>query len=454
MSNLPPQYLEQIHNSLNQAFDYCTREDKLKIEKLEAKIHILERCSQEDHVKITNLENEILNLKQTIESQQKDIEKLKQETARGANRVSISPKRELSAAASYELGDNAPGKTKCAIENVHLLPTQYSDTEDEVALSEMASSPVKIDGQCIVKQSAAEHASSPINVSPKRRLSSIKTSSSPGTTIKLRKLNDHISGNGIFKIKSEENKLSSLAVDLELKQDLFNNRPGSLLHHEQRDESPLPLYMKRESDEVYGDVEEIADSQEDDAIYSTPSSQKTSSSPIVIPKHLNSVLQTRQYLTQYYTDKFVTDPSFKINLSRHPIKRLSWDFSDFKLNLNYQPGNFSQFIRRHNIMDKTKFDKYKTFYKLSEDQQFEDKLSQIFDKFESPPGFMKSEFPDTQELQERKKIVRERQSKRINRRLESCTIVIDQEQIGEFVFSLDILNRYVVHNRWYRQPSR
>lgn len=81
--------------------------------------------------------------------------------------------------------------------------------------------------------------------------------------------------------------------------------------------------------------------------------------------------------------------------------------------------------------------------------EFEDKLSQIFDKFQSPPGFMQSDFPDTQEYKQRQEIIKQRQLKRIERRIKDCTTIQDGKQIGEFVFGIEIFNLYVISNRWY-----
>lgn len=79
------------------------------------------------------------------------------------------------------------------------------------------------------------------------------------------------------------------------------------------------------------------------------------------------------------------DSNFKINLFRNPIKQISWDFSDFVANKNYKPDDFTQFIKRNSIMDAKRFNQYKQFYNFNHnEQEFEDKLLQIFEKFESP----------------------------------------------------------------------
>ena len=208
------------------------------------------------------------------------------------------------------------------------------------------------------------------------------------------------------------------------------------------------------------DVEQIADSQEEDEANHVISQTVIAATPepslpplIEIPKNL-TLIQTRQYLSRYYANILKSDPNFKINLHQNPIKQISWDFSDFIANKNYKPDNFTQFIKRNSIMDAKKFNQYKQFYNFNQSQQdFEDKLLQIFDKFESPPGFMQLDFPSTQELDERKRTIQERQLKRLARRIASCVTVENGVQIGEFVFGHEVLNQYVIRGRWYVEGS-
>ena len=63
---------------------------------------------------------------------------------------------------------------------------------------------------------------------------------------------------------------------------------------------------------------------------------------------------------------------------------------------------------------------------------------------------MKSEFPDTQEQIKRKEIIQQRQERRIFRRIYESTKTNDQGlQIGEFIFAIDIFNKYVINDRYF-----
>lgn len=179
-----------------------------------------------------------------------------------------------------------------------------------------------------------------------------------------------------------------------------------------------------------------------------------------IPEHYTK-LQRREYLKTYYTSKFKNSPTFKINLNTNPINEMQWIINDFKLNSNYvKPRQFKKFgisKQEQNNIDK--------FYQLagplpkkqglmwddenldSDEDSIELSESQILDKFPSPPGFMQSEFPDTQERNKRTQIIDERQSDRIERRLKQC-LMRSKGKNGEFIFQVDILNQFVELNRF------
>ena len=73
--------------------------------------------------------------------------------------------------------------------------------------------------------------------------------------------------------------------------------------------------------------------------------------------------------------------------------------------------------------------------------------SQVLDKYPSPPGFMVSEFPDIQEQHMRNRIIDERQEDRIKRRVKQC-IRSSRNKNGEFIFQVDILNKFAQQNRF------
>lgn len=70
--------------------------------------------------------------------------------------------------------------------------------------------------------------------------------------------------------------------------------------------------------------------------------------------------------------------------------------------------------------------------------------SQVMDKYLSPPGFMVALFPTTQQEQERKQLVAEKNRERVQRRVTSALTN------GEFVFYEEVLNTYVAQGRYTR----
>ncbi|KAL6450920.1 hypothetical protein SBY92_001169 [Candida maltosa Xu316] len=214
--------------------------------------------------------------------------------------------------------------------------------------------------------------------------------------------------------------------------------------------NPFDSQQQEDEDEV---VEVVEDSQEHYEEVVLSSSPVPTQVDISIPPDLVTINQQRQYRLQFYINKYENDPTFKISFKNHPVKLIGWDFSDFVVNDNYRPDEFTKFLRRNNIKDKKKYDAFKKVYGDKEEVKkfgnFDDKLSQIFDKFQSPPGFMRSEFPNTQELARRKEIIAERQKNRLNRRVQAAITVEDGVQTGEFIFGIDIFNKFVVSGRYY-----
>ena len=179
-----------------------------------------------------------------------------------------------------------------------------------------------------------------------------------------------------------------------------------------------------------------------------------STQPVIeIPPEYNTVILQRKYRLQFYIDKFNNDLEFSINFNLHPTKLIKWDYGDFIPNPNHQLDEQMKFIKRNNIKSEAKYQKFLKVFadkpEVAKFGKFEDVISQVFDKFQSPPGFMKSEFPDTQEQVKRKEIIKERQERRLIRRIfESTKVDKKGLQIGEFIFAIDIFNKYVVKDRY------
>ncbi|KAK6463668.1 hypothetical protein DFJ63DRAFT_312975 [Scheffersomyces coipomensis] len=190
-------------------------------------------------------------------------------------------------------------------------------------------------------------------------------------------------------------------------------------------------------------------------------------------------LKRIQCVINFYDKKYQTEETFMINLKINPIHEQGWKLSDFKpnpiwikkRNVSYvkTPGG-KTFERRIGIT-KSEENKIRKFYQVvnrqgedndayegitseeeddgNDDDEYEDQISQIFDKLASPPGFMQSEFPDSEERIRRREIINARQIRRLKRRIKACIQVNKfKEQMGEFVFSLEILNKYVKANRF------
>ena len=179
-----------------------------------------------------------------------------------------------------------------------------------------------------------------------------------------------------------------------------------------------------------------------------------------VPNHYTK-LQRRAYLKEYYEAKFKDSPGFKIDLNSNPINEMDWVINDFKPNPNYIKPNQV----RGNILSKNDQNNVDRFYQLagplskvpqltwnnevieSDNDSVGLSESQVLDKYPSPPGFMVSEFPDTQEQHMRNRIIDERQEDRIKRRVKQC-IRSSRNKNGEFIFQVDILNKFVQQNRF------
>lgn len=418
MGSLPSEMLEQVNNKIEEAFEKLRKEDQ-------------------DAIKRLREENEVL--KETLRTQQQELKTLRSNAlAKARSRELSSPEKgpvmnilPTSTQEKCKVGSNDINLKISPIDNIYLLSTQYSDTDEEDNVMDETSSPVKV--SYILRRESAIETTSSESISVNRRIETTRTR----TKKHLGSFGN--SNNGNFPTGSPPRK-APRHKNIELKD------------NEGVDENTPPIF--RGKIKTKDEVEQIADSQEEDTtIISQAVATPTLTPPIEIPKNL-TLIQTRQYLSSYYVSMLKIDSNFKINLFRNPIKQISWDFSDFVANKNYKPDDFTQLIKRNSIMDAKRFNQYKQFYNFNHnEQEFEDKLLQIFEKFESPPGFMQLDFPSTQELDERKRTIQERQLNRLARRIASCVTVENEVQVGEFVFGLDILNQYVVQGRWYIEES-
>ncbi|KAG7662775.1 uncharacterized protein J8A68_003698 [[Candida] subhashii] len=426
----------------------------------------LEELRKQDKQRIIDLENEIIQLKKTIQSKDEEIQRMKKrQSSREDILLSSSPikKPRLIPSSSnltrsvYDINSNKINiqtnarKSKSMYEDRHIMPTQYSDDDDEE--------------ESIIENSQDNKQDVNRNVLMK---------SSPTRGISLSRKPSVVSSSQVSVIFSPKrkligvDKLSPIKAGIKLGSIRLSPKLSPVKSTQYSSSSPVASQQKqqRQQSQLQPGVvvdDEIEDSEEEVSIIdsSGKSEDYFPDSPIIgIPKNITTILQKRQFLLKYYTDKFHNSIDFKINLIKNPINEISWDFGDFKQNPNYKPDNkHKSFIRNHKIINQQQYDKYKQFYQAvnngdvkleeEEDDDFEDKLSQIFDKFASPPGFMQSDFPNTQEQEKRKQIIKQRQLRRLARRIKSCVTLQNGIQIGEFIFTCDILNQYVIKGRWY-----
>lgn len=183
-----------------------------------------------------------------------------------------------------------------------------------------------------------------------------------------------------------------------------------------------------------------------------------------VPK-LYTALQRKDFLRKYYQLKF-QDPEFRVDLETNPVTEQNWRLSDFKPNplyyklkpinskagvlTNQQQINNRNFFKEAGYGLKSKGVEWEAGFEKEEEEDLV--YSQIFDKFPSPPGFMVSDFPDTQEDIRRKEIAKKRQEDRVQRRLKSSMAAwrTGGRVQGEFIFFEDVFNDFVREGRFKR----
>lgn len=188
-------------------------------------------------------------------------------------------------------------------------------------------------------------------------------------------------------------------------------------------------------------------------------------------------LQARDYVRNVLKDKFYNDPSFKLLIDdKNPIYNQVWQISDFKPNSNYTKATLKRKIGKTR-KEQQEIDR---FYKLAgpgiqlksiqwdksehmeaEEEEGEDddvnegdeelayrrQLSQIYDRFPSPPGFNDVDFPTTQEERKRRIETEKVQASRIRSRLKEA-----MNQKG-YLFRENILNEFVISGRLEKKNS-
>ncbi|KAG5420639.1 hypothetical protein I9W82_002520 [Candida metapsilosis] len=409
MTTVPEDLLEQVNKSIQEAFENARKEDQETIRKLQEENKALE---------------------ETLRLREEELKALKDARSNQFSPPKKGPVVQISPHSSQEVRERNSNDKKSALESIYLDPTQYSDTDEEGNAFDKTSSPIKVNFSSQKKSTNGSTIQGPVLFAPKDKevQPRIHLSTIP-----------HASNRPTSSTGSPPRKISRYrSIELKDEQGVDENTPPTSQEKVKQDE----------------EEEQIADSQDEDGsiiISQAVVSPTPPVTPIEIPTNL-TLLQQRNYLANYYSVMLKTGPGFRINLLQHPIKQISWDFGDFVFNEkeNYKPTALVKKVTQNSIKDRIKFEQFKSFYNYDDNEvEFEDILSQIFDKFQSPPGFMDSDFPDTQELDERRRTIRERQLNRLTRRLSSCVTVEDGVQVGEFVFALDVLNQYVVRGRWF-----
>lgn len=201
-----------------------------------------------------------------------------------------------------------------------------------------------------------------------------------------------------------------------------------------------PAYVKFSSSPA---KETVEDSQ-DPCVLAAPKSPEGRRRPLQdmttnsanIPGKLTK-LQRRDFLRKMLEEK-LDDESFMLDLTTNPITELPWSLTDFKPNAGSEmkppAGKIGVSLVEQNHINE--------FYKSVGGKVHEMPESQLYDKFPSPPGFMTSEFPLTQEAVERRQVVLERQNERLLRRL---ILSLRRE---EYVFYEEVFNRFVERGRF------
>ncbi|ODV78286.1 uncharacterized protein CANTADRAFT_339629 [Suhomyces tanzawaensis NRRL Y-17324] len=154
-----------------------------------------------------------------------------------------------------------------------------------------------------------------------------------------------------------------------------------------------------------------------------------------------TTLQRREFVLSYYRSQYA-GTLLRVNLATNPITEQNWIISDFRPNPGYTKrdnvttGGFTRKIG----LTRQDEDNRRRFYRAAggsdglgqssgDDDDFDDHLSQMFDKFPLPPGFMSSEFPATQEGMRRRGVVHKRQQRRLQRRILACVNVSHGRQL-------------------------
>ena len=355
--------------------------------------------------------------------------------------------------------------------------TQYSDDESMVdpqsspiKVSPIKLSPIKVSPRKVTRESVQIQKLSPIKISRKSlnilvdRLPTQYTDSS--STVKTRwSLGSGIPSSQVEVVEDSEEEYA-LATTCE--EEYYNEENGRDIvdHGEQVDEEVF-----QENREIFLEDREILLEDQDDQANGLPDlspnreeltrikNQETSgkiSIPPLTPPF--TTLQQRQHVKKFLVSNL---GSITISLEKNPISEKPWIISDFRPNPHYNKKDALMVLTKTGSrklgLTKSEEANRRKFYKMvgdevsdgdSKGEGFEDRMSQIFDKFPSPPGFMMSEFPNTQEDLRRREVVAARQQRRIQRRVTLCVLVKNDKQIGEFIFAVDILNEYVLINRY------
>ncbi|RCK63456.1 hypothetical protein Cantr_09638 [Candida viswanathii] len=516
MLGLRPEFTKELLGLLSQELQDTKHEDAETIRKLQEEIQSLKQKITDKDAEIDRLKSQVESKESTSAAPQSMAPPRKNssvEVSPTKKRVSLTSSRNQPKPSLEKHNEFDTRLTKSMYVNIHQLPTQYSSSsegEAEEADKENEESGIRVSPR---KTQILFSSQGSIRISPKRKLYfNTKTKDlSPLKKIprlennnmgsmripsmdkdfnrelevsrsteeeELEVASQHKKGNSqnksqpLSQSKTNVHQLStqySQSSDSVLQQEILDYLKSSPTKQEplsSPSKGNIQEHPPHEDNEVIEDSQEVLEDlianssqiiQPPIAQSSISTTSTTSMAPLIdIPPEYNTVILQRKYRLQFYIDKFHNDPDFKVNFRTHPTKTIKWDFVDFVPNKNHRLDEQMRFIKRNNIKSEAKYQKFiKVFADKPEVQQFGefgDVVSQIFDKFQSPPGFMRSEFPDTQEQMKRKEIVQERQERRIFRRIEEC-LKVDGEsrglQIGEFVFAIDIFNKYVSSNRYY-----
>ncbi|CAH2355805.1 hypothetical protein CLIB1423_34S00606 [[Candida] railenensis] len=221
-------------------------------------------------------------------------------------------------------------------------------------------------------------------------------------------------------------------------------------------------YRSQQSDTVStsncdADIEVVDDSDEEYDLLRSPLVDITNTKSNLTP------LQLRDQKRIELNYKLRNDPDFKISLgpdSIHPVYQQRWMISDFEPNPKYVKQKLKRKVGK-TWKEQQEIDR---FYKLAgpgvqlkliqwnnedDKENYSNKtkapqISQLYDRFPSPPGFNEVDFPTTQEEMERKLHSERVQSVRIQSRLAEAT----KPGSGSHVFREKLLNEYVKAERF------